>query len=157
MRGGRFKGLNNMWLLGRPGPREPPKIGRQWGPRAPQIWSNGLRKSLDFEIGVGGAVGCPYDVQVKTFYSQYKMPPKGPPRLAPYHHNHRSELANSFRSAQSHHSVLSAGTGKVTVPSDLNWEHSCRCPSPAAWQKDSTNGKRGAMLPTRASDPRARE
>jgi hypothetical protein len=29
-----------------------PKIGRQWRPQAPQMSSNGLRKSLDFEIGV---------------------------------------------------------------------------------------------------------
>jgi hypothetical protein len=34
-----------------------PKIGRKWGPRAPQISSDGPRKSLDFEIGVGDRMG----------------------------------------------------------------------------------------------------
>jgi hypothetical protein len=30
-----------------------PKIGRKWGPRAPQVSSDCPRKSLDFEFGVG--------------------------------------------------------------------------------------------------------
>ena len=52
MRGGSFKRLNNMRFRPAQTPGNP-KIGRKWGPRAPQISSDRPRKSLDFEVGVG--------------------------------------------------------------------------------------------------------
>ncbi len=54
---GCFDVLKHMFLLSRPGPPEPPKIGRKWGPRAPRISSDCPRKSLDFEIAMGDRLG----------------------------------------------------------------------------------------------------
>ena len=56
-RGGRFKGLNDMYFLGRPGPREPFNIGRKCGARAPQISSDCPMETLVFELGVGDRLG----------------------------------------------------------------------------------------------------
>ena len=44
-----------------------PQIGRKWEPRAPQISSECLRKSLDFEIGVGDRLGTLRVSRLKTF------------------------------------------------------------------------------------------
>ena len=51
-----------------------------------------LNTRQTFEKGVGGTGWAPLGCPSQNAYSQYKMPPKELPRLAPYHHKHRSEL-----------------------------------------------------------------
>ncbi len=77
LRNGRFDVLKNMCFLCMPA-RTPGtlKISRKWEPRAPNISSNGPRKSLVFEVRVGGPVGHPQGVQVKTLIFNIKCPPK---------------------------------------------------------------------------------
>ncbi len=76
VRGGRFKGLTNMYFSGRSGPREPPKSAGNGGPGPPDIL--GLSSEiLVFEIGMGGSVGHPQGVQVKTLTLNIKCLPKG--------------------------------------------------------------------------------
>ncbi len=91
VRGGRFKGLTNLYFLNRPGPREPPKSAVSGSPGSPQMSSDCPRKSLDFDMGVG----C----QGQNASSQYKMPPKGPPRVVvnPQVHCERFEILNQRR------------------------------------------------------------
>ncbi len=51
-----------------------PKIGRKWGPRAPKISSGCLRKSLDFEIGVGDRLGT---LRAKPVPAEPRVPRHG--------------------------------------------------------------------------------
>ncbi len=67
--GGRFKGLKNMCLLSRPGPREPPKPAGSGGP----TFIFGLSwEIIGFRNRGGGPVGHPQGVQVKTLILNIK-------------------------------------------------------------------------------------
>ncbi len=69
LRGGCFKKANKYMFFKPARTPRTPKIGRKWGPRAPQISSDCPRKSLDFDIGVGDRLGTPMVSRSKRIFS----------------------------------------------------------------------------------------